>query len=109
MSNLSQAASNTVPRMPLSPVESLVNEFNSEDGGVRERARRAVVRIGPPAVAELVRVIGHAGVRARWEATRALCEIGDAAAVPALGGRLEGSDSGIRWMAADGLIKIGRP
>jgi CBS domain-containing protein len=90
-------------------VESLVNEFNSEDGAARERARRAVVRIGPPAVAELVNLIGRSGVRARWEATRALCEIGDPAAVPALVGRLEGPDSGIRWMAADGLIGIGRP
>ena len=68
-----------------------------------------MVRIGPPAVAALVNLIGHAGVRARWEATRALCEIRDPAAVPALIGRLEGTDSGIRWMAADGLIGIGLP
>ena len=109
MTNVSQSARNQMSSKPAMTVEALVNEFNSEDGAARERARRAVVRIGQPAVAELVNLIGHSGVRARWEATRALCEIGDPAAVPALVGRLEGTDSGIRWMAADGLIGIGRP
>ena len=64
MSNLSQAALSQTSAKSTATVESLINDFNSEDGAARERARRAVVRIGPPAVAALVNILGRAGARA---------------------------------------------
>jgi HEAT repeat protein len=41
----------------------------------------------------------------RWEAAKALSEIGDPGAAPTLVKVLEDHDSGIRWMAAEGLIR----
>ena len=82
---------------------ALIAEFQSNDGAVRARARHAVVKLGPVAIGGLVNALSHPEVRMRWEATKALCELADPAAAPGLIGRLEGTDSGVRWMAADAL------
>ena len=44
----------------------------------------------------------------RWEAAKALGKIGDPKAALALVGALEDPRSGIRWLAAEGLMAIGR-
>ena len=110
MTNKDHRASNAPAHSSLvsgTNVDALIPEFSSEDGAARERARRAVVKLGPAAIGGLVNALNHPNVRIRWEATKALCELRDPAAAAALVGRLEGTDSGVRWMAADGLIAMG--
>jgi predicted transcriptional regulator len=58
-------------------------------------------------VPALAAAVTDSRTQVRWEATRALCEIGDPSAAPALIDKLEGRDSGVRWMAADGLVALG--
>jgi CBS domain-containing protein len=88
-------------------IEALIADFHSDDGAVRAHARQSLVSLGPEAVGGLVNALNHPSVRMRWEATKTLCELQDLSAAPALVGRLEGTDSGVRWMAADGLVAMG--
>ena len=45
----------------------------------------------------------------RWEAMKALKEIGDRSLIPVFISMLEDDKSDIHWIAAEGLIKLGRP
>ncbi|HVO70134.1 MAG TPA: HEAT repeat domain-containing protein, partial [Aggregatilineaceae bacterium] len=77
----------------------------------RHRARLLLVDIGLPAVPFLVQALEDPDAEecARWEAAKALSDIGDPMAAPALIDVL-GQDEqfGIRWLAAEGLIALGR-
>jgi HEAT repeat protein len=86
----------------------LVAELYSQDGAKRERAREALVDIGAAAVDPLIEVLQGAGHQEQWEAAKALGEIGDPAAAPALVSQLVNDHFDVRWLAAEGLIAIGR-
>jgi CBS domain-containing protein len=88
--------------------DELIAQFASPDYAVRKRAREAVVKMGNVAVASLVKVLHKPISEVRWEATKALAEICDPTASPALIGQLGDPDSSIRWVAADGLFALGR-
>jgi HEAT repeat protein len=75
---------------------------------VREEAREALVAVGTPAVAPLVRALLDPDKRVRWEAAKALSFIHDPAAAPALVLALGDDHFGTRWLAAEGLIALGR-
>jgi HEAT repeat protein len=51
-------------------------------------------------------LLGSPEVRLRWEAAKALTEIPDPAAIPGLVSLLDDDESGIRWLAATGLIRM---
>ena len=42
----------------------------------------------------------------RWEAAKSLSDIADPAAAPALVQALEDPETGVRWLAAEGLIRM---
>lgn len=95
------------------PVENLLASLSSNNGREREAARRDLIRMGGAAVRPLVELLGSAGQEncsehACWEAAKALAAIGDPAAVPALLVALEDANGGTRWLAAEGLIALGR-
>jgi HEAT repeat protein len=88
--------------------------LSSHNGKEREAARKALIRIGGPAVQPLIGLLGTAGQQncgehACWEAAKALAAIGDPAAAPALLVALEDTNGGTRWLAAEGLIELGSP
>jgi HEAT repeat protein len=87
---------------------ALVSALASEDVGVRERARFALVEKGREAVPALINALTHPKNQARWEAAKALAEIADPAAALPLVHTLEDEDAGIRWVAAEGLIAMER-
>jgi HEAT repeat protein len=89
-------------------IQSLIANLGNKNGCVRIRARETLVNIRSQAVTSLVSALQDRDWRVRWEAAKALGEIGDARAAPALVGALEDARSGIRWLAAGGLIAIGR-
>jgi HEAT repeat protein len=88
-------------------VRSLVADLGSEDGLVRVRARKSLVDIGKPAVKPLVDALASKRQWLRWEAAKALGQIGDAKATIALIKALEDKMFDVRWLAAEGLISIG--
>jgi HEAT repeat protein len=88
-------------------IRSLVIDLGSKDGLVRVRARRAIVTIGSKAIPALEEALKSENQWLRWEAAKALGQIGDPAAVQALIKALEDVMFDVRWLAAEGLITIG--
>jgi HEAT repeat protein len=92
----------------MSEIRDLITTLTGKDGLARKRARDELVEIGPPAVPYLIELLPDKRTHVRWEAAKALSEIGDPRAAPALVKALEDNDPGIRWMAAEGLIRAER-
>jgi len=87
--------------------QSLVNLLESEDEKVRTRARKSLVTIGKQAVPNLSLVLENSKVyKARWEAAKALNEIGDLKSIPTLVKALEDPESDVAWLAAKTLEKF---
>ncbi len=64
--------------------------------------------MGAAGVPTLIRLIEHSpSDHARWEAAKALGQIGDPSGAAALVEALEDNDGGTRWLAAEGLIGLG--
>jgi HEAT repeat protein len=93
--------------IPRTAIRSLIADLRSKDGMVRQRARQSLVAIGKPAVISLVKLLRDRNDQVRWEAAKALGEIGDRRAAPALIAALEDEEFDVRWLAAEGLIALG--
>jgi HEAT repeat protein len=89
-------------------IEPLLAQLASRDGIQRRKARERLVDIGKPAIPHLMSVLQSPLERSRWEAAKALGEMREPAAAPALVQALEDEESAIRWLAATGLIRMGR-
>jgi HEAT repeat protein len=89
-----------------SEINSLIAELADDHGSARHDARESLVMIGKPAVAPLIAALQHPNWRIRWGAAKALGQIGDSAAADALVKTLEDERSGVRWLAAEGLIAL---
>ena len=87
--------------------QSLVNLLESEDEKVRTKARKSLVAIGKQAVSALSLVLENSKIyKARWEAAKALSEIGDLKSIPTLVKALEDPESDVAWLAAKTLEKF---
>jgi HEAT repeat protein len=91
-----------------SQIERLIADLRSPDGEIRREARETLTFIGKPAVDFLLPLLQEPGDDVRWEATKALAEIADPRAASELVSALMDHDYGIRWMAGEGLIRLGR-
>jgi len=94
-------------KLPARPAD-LARDLRSDNPVTRERACRALVMIGPAAVPELTAMLTDAVDHARREAARALSRIHDPASAPAMVAALEDDLPGVRWLAGEGLIALGR-
>jgi HEAT repeat protein len=90
-----------------SKIDSLISRLDCIEPIQCQKARRQLIKIGQAAVPALINAASNGGVTRRWEALRALGSIGGPAATDALIDHLADSDPGIRWTAADGLVKTG--
>jgi hypothetical protein len=88
-------------------LEELLRDLASGKGLVRLRARETLAAIGEPALEALVQLLGSPEPHLRWEAAKALTEIPEPAAIPGSIALLGDRRSGIRWLAAVGLINLG--
>lgn len=87
--------------------QSLVNLLENEDDKVRTKARKSLVTIGKQAVSSLSLVLENSKIyKARWEAAKALGEIGDLKSIPVLVKALEDPESDVAWLAAKALEKF---
>jgi HEAT repeat protein len=89
-------------------IDSLIATLASDDGLQRQHARQALVVVGERALTPLKEALADVNSRVRWEAAKALGEIRDPSAAPALVDALEDTDFGVRWLAAEGLIGLRR-
>lgn len=88
-------------------IASILTQLNSNEGIARQRARERLVKLGASAVPCLIEMLTDPRDHLRWEAAKALSEIGDPKAAPALVQALEDDYCGVRWLAAEALIKLG--
>jgi len=89
-------------------IKSLIADLASKDGVVRVMARRQLVAYKKRSVAPLIRTLSNENDWVRWEAAKALSQIGNQKAIKALFEALTDEKFEVRWLAAEGLIRIGR-
>jgi HEAT repeat protein len=89
-------------------IDSLIADLVCDDVILCQKARRQLVVMGHKAVPFLVKELGSEKYWVRWEAAKALAQIGDPAATAALIKALEDKEFDVRWLAAEGLINIGQ-
>ena len=88
-------------------VVTLIADLSSDDGVVRVKARSELVLSGDAAVEPLIEALVAQSQWVRWEAAKALGQIGSPAATNALVKALEDKMFDVRWLAAQALINIG--
>jgi hypothetical protein len=88
-------------------IRKLIMTLSSDNDSVRKDARKSLVAIGSAAVPSLIEALKQRDDNARRETVRALSEIEDPEAAPALIKALEDEEFDIRWLAAEGLIRLG--
>lgn len=89
-------------------IKKLVGKLGSSNGLDRQKARKEMVKQGKKVVDYLEELLSHPKHVYRWEAVKTLEEIEDPAAIPLLILALEDDKSDVRWIAAKGLIKLGK-
>jgi HEAT repeat protein len=98
---------NQNPTIRSEDITSLVVQLGDDDGLLRRKARESLVNLDGSAVPSLVKALSNPSRDVRWEAAKALGELGDASAAPALVQALEDERFGVRWLAAEALIALG--
>ncbi|HCY74363.1 MAG TPA: hypothetical protein DHV28_00445 [Ignavibacteriales bacterium] len=90
-------------------ISELINDFSSDNGIVRRIARQKIVGLGADAIDFLVELQNSPKHIVRWEAIKAIEQIGDPLGTPILISALKDDKFDVRWIAAEGLIRIGKP
>ncbi len=93
---------------PEPAMESLVERLTSTQADVREEARRNLIARGRDAIKPLVALLPSPDAQTRWEVAKALGEIHHPDASTALASCLADEHRDVRWVAAEGLVAIGR-
>jgi hypothetical protein len=89
-------------------ITSLIDELTCDNIIRCQKARRSLVALGHESVPALIEALGSGKPWVRWEAAKALSQIGDPAATDVLIKTLEDKNFDLRWLAAEGLIAIGK-
>jgi HEAT repeat protein len=89
-------------------IESLIGDLANKDELVRVKARRRLVSYKSRSVAPLIKLLTNKNDWVRWEAAKALSQIGNPSSIQALLEAFTDKSFEVRWLAAEGLIKIGR-
>ncbi len=88
-------------------IQQLIKTLGSKNGMERKEARAKLVAKGKTTIDFLVELVSHPQHVCRWEALKTMAEIGDPISIPLFIQALEDDESDIRWLAAEGLIKLG--
>ena len=89
-------------------IESLISNLANKDSITRVKARASLVSYGHQAVELLLEALSSKNQWVRWEAAKALSQIHDTASINGLINALRDEMFDVRWLAAEGLIAIGR-
>jgi HEAT repeat protein len=89
-------------------IKLLIGDLSSKDGLVRMKARWQLVTYRAQSANPLIKALSNKNDWVRWEAAKALSQIGNPASIRALLKALEDNMFDVRWLAAEGLIRTGR-
>ncbi|WP_448590493.1 HEAT repeat domain-containing protein [Thermoflexus hugenholtzii] len=88
-------------------IERYLQHLGSSDPGRARTSREALIALGAPALEALVAALEEKEDSLRWEAVKTLRDMGDPRAAPAfIRLLLEDPNPGIRWLAAEGLLRL---
>jgi HEAT repeat protein len=93
---------------PSRSVKDIGAQLSDWDAKCRHEAREELIRHGEAALPVLLEKLSHRDWHVRWEAVKALGEIGTQDVIEPLMGMLEDDDTGVRWAAMRGLIHLKR-
>jgi HEAT repeat protein len=88
-------------------INDIINDLTGTDPVAREQAVHLLNDIGEPAIAQLKALSESDNKLWRWQAVKVLGKMHDKAAATVLLDKLEDNNSAIRWLAAEGLIRMG--
>ncbi len=108
MARSRSAAVQIPPEPDPSLIDALVQDLNCDKVIACQKARRQLVALGKMAVNPLIDALKSRKPWVRWEAAKALGEIGDPVAAEALAMALRDNRSDVRWLAAEALITMGK-
>jgi HEAT repeat protein len=91
---------------PSAKICDLIEILCGANATQREHTRKALVAEGKAAVKPLIELLTDPRPHVRWEAAKALSDIGDPAAANALVEALDDEESDVRWLAAVGLVAM---
>jgi HEAT repeat protein len=90
-------------------LQFLIGQLESSDQQTRQQARFELIGAGENAIPLLVKTASSNNPTLRWQAVNTLSQITIPAVIPVLIDLLrENEYFGVRWLAADGLIKAGK-
>lgn len=89
-------------------IEELIHGLSSNNSVERIKSRHELVKIGKPAIEFLIGLQYSDVQHIRWEAIKTLSQIADPDCIPILINALENEMHDVRWLAAEGLIDIGK-
>jgi HEAT repeat protein len=89
-------------------VHRYVGMLQSKNGMERQKARIALVTLGIPAIDFFAELATHPEDTVRWEAVKGLGQMMDPITAPLLINALEDENTAVRWLAAEGLIKLNK-
>ncbi len=89
-------------------IKTLLNHLKSNNGLTRQYARKSLVAIGKPAVHFLMTLLNNRSHQVRWEAVKTLGTIRDPSIIDGLITALQDESFDVRWLAAEGLVSLGR-
>ena len=98
---------NIIDKIEDQEIQHLLNALVSDDGMERKQAREDLVARGENVIDYLMELVHHPKHIYRWEALKTMEEIGSPLSIPMFLEALEDDESDIRWIAAEGLIKLG--
>ncbi len=91
-----------------SEIEKLVELLCNDDGHKRKKARQKLVALGENTLEYVTDLLEHPKHICRWEAMKVIEEIGMPESIPVFIEALDDDKSDIRWIAAEGLIRLGK-
>jgi HEAT repeat protein len=106
LESISQFIAQNREEEAITPVKDLIANLSSHDDSKRVKARHSLVALGKAAIPSLIEALENRRTLVRWEAAKALGEIGDPGTAPALVKALEDEEFDVRWLAAEALIKM---
>jgi len=89
-------------------MKQLIGTLCSNNGQERQKARSALVEKGNKSIDFLMELLNSPKHIYRWEAIKTIEEINAPQSIPIFLDALEDEKSDIRWIAAEGLINMGK-
>jgi HEAT repeat protein len=88
-------------------IKRYLRDLGSSNPDRVRAAREALAALGAPALEALIAVLQEEEDSLRWEAVKALRDLGDPRAAPLfIRLLLEDPNPGVRWLAAEGLLRL---